>query len=349
MRSHRQNMGKDTHRYFFPTLGVAGGGGATLALSAATTGAGQTVTLQRITPTGGTATVSWGDGSTSTIANGNTGTTTHVYASAGTYAISISNPSILTYIDLRDTKLSFNSVALVGCIALASLRVDISGTFNSADIVMCPLTFMHIYFPVAGTYTFNSSHIAAMSLTYLYVYFPVAGTYTFNSSHIAAMSLTSLTLYTTTAGTYTFNSSHVSAMLLTYLYIYMTVAGTYTFNSTHIAARTTITNVTVVLHATNTFTVARADWDGFPACGTIRVEAALSQAQVDNLLLGLWDGFATKTVNAGTVDLLGQSNAAPSGILQAQCPPTTGYEAAYELTTDSCGVSSKHWTSVTTA
>ena len=379
-------------------LGLVGGGNE-LSVGATTTGAGQTVTLQRITPTGSTATVNWGDGSSSTIADGNTGTTTHVYAAAGSYAVTITPPSKLTYIDLRDTQLSFNSVYLVQCIALTSLRIDCGGTFNSANIASLPITYLylsptvvgtytfnsthisamalttlHLVLAVAGTYTFNSTHISAMALTYMHLNLPMAGTYTFNSTHISAMALTYLYLIMTAAGTYTFNSTHISAMALTYLYLIMSVAGTYTFDSTHISAmaltymnlvlnnagtytfdsahisaRTTITNITVVLHTTNTFTVAQADWDGFPACGTIRVEAALTQTEVDNILLGLYAGFASKTVTGGTIDLLGQINAAPSGVLQAANPPTTGYEAAYELVNDSAGVSTKHWVSVTTA
>jgi hypothetical protein len=188
-----------------------------------------------------------------------------------------------------------------------------------------------------------------MALTYLSLSLTAAGTYTFDSTHISTMALTSLSLNLTAAGTYTFDSTHIGTMALTLLVLYLPVAGTYTVDSTHIAAKTTITGVTVVLHATNTFTVAQADWDGFPACGSIRVEAALTQTEVDNILLGLYAGFASKTVTGGTIDLLGQGNAAPSGVLQAQCPPTTGYEAAYELVNDSCGVSTKHYTSVTTA
>ncbi len=92
--------------------GVPMGGEAaapTLSFSAVTTGA-ETLTLQRITPTGGTCTVTWGDGSADTvIADGNTGTTTHNYAGAGTWAVTISNPDLITYLDLRDAKIGCTS------------------------------------------------------------------------------------------------------------------------------------------------------------------------------------------------------------------------------------------------
>lgn len=244
-----------------------------LQLSAVTSGAGQTVTLQRITPTGAAVTVNWGDGSTSSIANGNTGTTTHVYASAGTYAITISNPAILTYVDLRDTKLSFNSSTLVNCTALAALRIEVGGIFNSYHLVALPLTFLAVSLTIAGTYTFNSAHIAAMA---------------------------------------------------------------------------TLAGFTVVLHTTNTTAIARADWDGFPALTTLRFEAGLSSAKLTDIGLGLHDGLATRTAVNGTIDLVGQSNLAPTGVSpgSAECPPTTGYNAFYELVNDSCAVNpTKKWAS----
>jgi hypothetical protein len=344
-----------------------------LQLSAVTSGAGQTVTLQRITPTGAAVTVNWGDGSTSSIANGNTGTTTHVYASAGTYAITISNPAILTYVDLRDTKLSFNSSTLVNCTALAALRIEVGGIFNSYHLVALPLTFLAVSLTIAGTYTFNSAHIAAMALTFLSVRIltagtctfdsahiaamaltsldctiSIAGTYTFNSAHIAAMALTFLSVNMQVEGTYTFNSAHIAAMALTVVYAILTIAGTYTFNSAHIAAMATLAGFTVVLHTTNTTAIARADWDGFPALTTLRFEAGLSSAKLTDIGLGLHDGLATRTAVNGTIDLVGQSNLAPTGVSpgSAECPPTTGYNAFYELVNDSCAVNpTKKWAS----
>jgi hypothetical protein len=299
-----------------------------LQLSVTTSGA-ETLTLQKITPTGDDVTVDWGDGgSTSTITDGNTGITTHDYAGAGTYSVTISNPSIITYIDLRGTEIVINSSTFANCISLAALTLSGIG---------------------AGS-VINSAHLASLPLTSLYMDITQIGTYSINSSHFASYALTILLLSFSQNGTYSINSSHFASYALTTLFIVFPYAGTYIINSSNFAAMSALANITLSMHgASATTTIAAADWDGFPACGTIRVEAALTQAEVDNILLGLYDGFATKTVNNGTIDLLGQSNAAPSGVLQAQCPPTTGYEAAYELTNDSCDVSSKHWASVTTA
>jgi len=345
----------------------------TLSFTATTTGA-QTLTLQRITPTGANVVVDWGDGGApSTILNGNTGTTTHNYAGAGTWAVTITQPGKLTYIDLQDAKITtFNSSALVSCSALTHLSLNLSSatvTFNNVHIASMALTHLYLNLPSA-TVTFNSVHIASMALTTLSLSIPSA-TGVFNSADIASMALTYLYVYMPSA-TGVFNSADIASMALTYLYLYLPSAtgvfnsadiasmaltalslsmlsATVTFNSTHIAARSTITNIAVVCSSGATTTITRADWDGFPACGTIRVEAGLAQAEVDAILLGLYDGFAAKTVTGGTIDLLGQSNAAPSGVLQAANPPTTGYESAYELVNDSAGVSTKHWVSATTA
>jgi len=75
---------------------------------------------------------------------------------------------------------------------------------------------------------------------------------------------------------------------------------------------------------------------------------ALSQAQVDDILRnGHYAAFATRTVSGGAL-AIGGTNAAPSGVLAAMCPPTTGKAAAYELVNDSCSVNpTKKWTSVT--
>jgi hypothetical protein len=92
--------------------------------------------------------------------------------------------------------------------------------------------------------------------------------------------------------------------------------------------------------------------DILPASLTaIRYESSLSQAAVTAFLAALYLAFPTRTGTNGTVDLLGESNAAPSGVSPggAECPPTTGYNTAYELVNDSCGVSAKHWATVTVA
>ena len=110
----------------------------------------------------------------------------------------------------------------------------------------------------------------------------------------------------------TINSADIAGMALTSLYLDMQSA---------------------------TAIVARADWSGVVvrAVPSPTILLGLSQAQVDAVLLGIYDAAPNRTASAGTLNVAG-SNAAPSGTLQAACPPTTGREAAYELVNDSCGV-----------
>jgi len=73
----------------------------------------------------------------------------------------------------------------------------------------------------------------------------------------------------------------------------------------------------------------------------------LSQANVDAILLSVYDRRMafTYATPALTID---STNAAPGGIYQAQCPPTTGKEYKYELINDSCGDGFNKW-AVTTS
>ena len=82
---------------------------------------------------------------------------------------------------------------------------------------------------------------------------------------------------------------------------------------------------------------------------TCRFENGLNQVAGDAVLAALYLAFPTRTGNNGTIDLAGGGNAAPTGVSPggAECPPTTGWNTAYELVNDTCGVSSKHWASVT--
>jgi hypothetical protein len=83
---------------------------------------------------------------------------------------------------------------------------------------------------------------------------------------------------------------------------------------------------------------------------TIQYEAGLNQAQVDAVLAAIYGARASYILTGATpaLDLLGASNAAPSGIYQDATPPTTGKEYAYALVNDPRAEGFKKWT-VTTA
>lgn len=94
--------------------------------------------------------------------------------------------------------------------------------------------------------------------------------------------------------------------------------------------------------------VTAADFSGWVATSQFFISGnALTQAQVNAVLSGLYAAFATRSVNGGTINV-GGNNLAPSGTLQAHCPPTTGKECAYELVNDSCAINpTKKWATVT--
>lgn len=300
------------------------------AITAVTTGA-QTLTLQQLTPTGGDCVVDWGDGSAlSTITDGNTGTTTHDYAGAGTYQVTVSNPHLLTAIDLRDAKILLDTSKMGGIVPanLEQLRFDspaAGSVFSSAHFTGATISReFRIYMNNAGTYTFDSAHFAGSDPSnIMYLLFNQAGTYTFDSADFAG------------------------ATPDTSLYIYFNQAGTYTFDSAHFATAQPASNLTFLLHSSATTTIAQADWNGIARkAASPNIQMGLDQTEVDAVLLGIYDDFANRTASNGTLNVAG-SNAAPSGTLQAQCPPTTGKEAAYELVNDSCGVSSNQYAAVT--
>jgi len=105
------------------------------------------------------------------------------------------------------------------------------------------------------------------------------------------------------------------------------------------------TSVTIV--GTGTVTIEATDILPAPMT-TFRFENNLNQAAVDAVLAALYLAFPTRTGTAGTINLLGGGNDAPTGVSpgSAECPPTTGWNTAYELVNDSCNVSPKHWASV---
>ena len=318
--------------------GVLGKGSNIFSFTVTTTGA-QTLTLQDLgIASGKIVRVWWGDDTYNDYTG--TGTRTHAYGGAGTWTVRMSPASAITVIDFRDTKITLNQT-LALCRSVTSLRIDNISGFNSQYISSMALTYLNLYFPVAGTYTFNSQHISSMALTYLNLHFTAAGTYTFNSQHISSMALTYLYLRLGVAGTYTFNSQHISSMALTGLSLYFDVAGTYTFNSQHISSMA-LTTLYVVLHAASTTkTIARSDWSGevVRRAQSPTIQMGLTAEQVSDILLGIYDmaSSGARTVTGGTLNVAG-SNAAPTGVLQAACPPTTGKEAAYELVNDTCGV-----------
>jgi len=69
----------------------------------------------------------------------------------------------------------------------------------------------------------------------------------------------------------------------------------------------------------------------------------LTEAQVDAVLTGIWSGKANYTYATPALNI-GGTNAAPSGVYQSQCPPTSGKEHAYDLVNGICTAAGPEWT-----
>jgi hypothetical protein len=98
-----------------------------------------------------------------------------------------------------------------------------------------------------------------------------------------------------------------------------------------------------------TITMSAANFAGWTNASTVTMaESGLTQAQVNAVLLGLYTAAQSRVATGGSIDLSG-TNAAPSGVYAAECPPTTGKAAAFELINDSCGViaAGKTFTTIT--
>lgn len=383
-------------------------GGPLLAMTATTTGASQSVSLQRVTPTGGACTVYWGDGQTSTIANGNTGTTTHTYASAGMYTIYLSNPELITYLDLRSIRLTINTGWMRECKTLQTLYSECYGVIRTKDLAVLPaLVDVHMeaysagtyeidsadlpdsairrfncYFDAPGSYRFDTRDLVGTPMTLIGPSFAAAGTYYYNTANLVDMPLEYLALqcYGGISGTFIYDTRDVEklAATLTWLNLYAAGSATVYCDTANLTALTLLTalglsfgslsgtmvvdtddlknlaSVTASFYITMpsgaSVTVNRSDFAGNMVrnADSIMVDAHLTQGQVDNVLLGIYDHFAAHGMSKTATIYLGGTNAAPSGTLQAACPPTSGKEAAYELKNDSCGVSSNHYSTVQT-
>ncbi|MCP4536240.1 MAG: hypothetical protein GY832_03765 [Chloroflexi bacterium] len=175
-------------------------GVAKFTLTATTTAPGATVTIHRITPTGDSITIDWGDSSSTVVGNGVTASQAHVYASADTYSISVTDAALITQLELRDSKLSgFDSSELSDNVLtyfiVYSLGSAVASTVSSADMVNWnPWNFRLSGMP-AGTYVFNLANITSWSPTIFLMYSMPAGTYTVDLSDISAWRPTIFRLY----------------------------------------------------------------------------------------------------------------------------------------------------------
>ena len=149
----------------------------------------------------------------------------------------------------------------------------------------------------------------------------------------------------------TFDSADVSAWRPSNFYLYSMPSGySGTFDSADVSAWRPTDFFLYSMPSGYSFTLAAADFSAWTSTANLQMQDnALTQAQVDAVLLGLYTAAQSRTVTGGSMNLSG-SNAAPSGVYAAECPPTTGLGAKHGLLNDSCGVidPSETWVSITT-
>ena len=145
-----------------------------------------------------------------------------------------------------------------------------------------------------------------------------------NSANPLPTGLTSLTLSSLAGLTYNANTNPLPTGI-TYLYLSSLAGLTWEIKSG--AAWPTGATAAVITGCPSVTCTAWTD----NSIRSIQAENAYSQANVDAFLNAIWANKANFTYAAPTLDLLGGSNAAPSGIYQYNATPTTGKEKAYAL------------------
>ena len=350
---------------------------ASLLFYCTTTGAA-TLTIDALTVSAA-VTVDWGDNNTNTYTGA--GARTHNYSGAGTWTVKISPPKNITTFRVSDTKITLNSADIKQAINMSIFYASNckAGKFNSIDVSTWRPSNFRLYSMSAGyTGTFNSSDISAWRpSSFILEDMPSGYAGTFNSVDVSAWNITSAfhldSMPTGYAGT--FNSADVSSWRPSEFYLHsmpVAYAGTFnsadasswrpgyfwffglpgiagTFNSADVSSwNPTTFFINNIKSATYTVTVTAGGFAGFKAVTSFRIyDNALAQAAVDQVLADFWTAFATRTGAAGTINV-GGTNAAPSGLLQAANPPTTGKEFAYELKNDSQNINPTHkWATVT--
>ncbi len=134
-------------------------------LTATTTDASETVSITRLTTYYDT-TIDWGDGSApETLVANVTTARTHVYATAGTYPITVNHAHLITQLQVDNAKLGGLNTAELKYSRITYFVVTLATgcTIDSADMVDWRPTYWRLYsMPAAGSsYTFAASCMRA--------------------------------------------------------------------------------------------------------------------------------------------------------------------------------------------
>lgn len=309
-------------------LGMSSGGAAaptTLTLTCTTTGA-QTLFLQGVTVAASkTVTVDWGDTTSNTYTAG-AGTRSHAYGGAGVWTVVIHDTPNITLLDLRDTKISCTITAANPLPAnLTSLYIDsltgLTYNVNNAPLPAGLITLKLIRLP-GITYNVNNAPLPS-GITTLDLRDMNGLTYNANTNPLPAGLLT-LILMSLTGLTYNANTNPLPAGLTS---IYLNALPRLTWQINAAQPWPTGATAAVVTGCPNVTVSAWTD----NAIRTAQFENAWNQAAVDACVNAFLANKANFTWTTPSLDILGGSNAAPSGIYQAADPVTSGKEAVYAL------------------
>jgi len=211
-----------------------------------------------------------------------------------------------------------NTAAIGSYVTTVNLNSDgLKGTWDTTQLALLPnLQNLSLQSNSSLVCSFSLADLPA-SIVYLYLY-STSSTITGSLADLPAL-ITGLYL-NSTSSTITGSLADLPA----------SITGLYLNNTS-----STITGGVLAMAATNIQIIKLQD-------------TALTQSQVDDVIGRIWADHASFTYATPTANV-GGSNAAPSGIYQAACPPTTGKEEIYELVNDSCGGGFNTWTWTYTA
>ena len=163
-----------------------------LHFTATTTGASETVTITRLTVNKPTPLL-WGDGGFTILPANSTMVITHVYASAGTYNVTLQNAAAVIELILDNAKLGGLNTRELRASRPTYFYVTLitASTINSADMVAWRPAAWYLFSMPAGTYTIASADMVAWRPTAWWLStMPAAGSsYTFAASCMRAWTL----------------------------------------------------------------------------------------------------------------------------------------------------------------
>ncbi len=307
-----------------------------------TTGASQTHIIRRL-GTSGTVNVNWGDGNNNDY-NGVSQQYTHIYTVAGTYTVTITNPLLIIDFKMWDTKVS----SITGTTISHMKNIDgvnISGS-NLIWTVSPEIPWPPNINYIAVTLDQGNFHWEISDENPI----PDLGLYQFEiGSNGLYWNINEFPIPESVLYLFIYNCPNVSGEITNDfvhpLLEFLDFEGTpvkFHLNKSYGLSENIqeITLIDIDLHVT----------DGFETCPSLSwvyISNSLTQEQVDTILRTLYEQMPHRTVSGGNIWLAGTS-AAPSGVYQAACPPTTGKEYAYQLINDTCNTSPNHWGTVYT-